>query len=512
MPASMRTAGLTVGRGRRVAAFLEPLLRTPTLVVAGTLLATFALYFPTLNDWFQTDDFLLLSGAQDLPFTTYAREAFDFRDFEPLHLYTYRPLHFATMDVMHAAFGLQATPYHAVSVALHVLNVLLVWRIARQLSGSDAVAHGTAAIFGLHPAYTQTVAWVAANNSVIATTGQLVAFLAFLQFVRNSSRTWYLASVVVYGAAILVHQEVFLLPAVFGAYLVFVQYGNLRDALRPAVVTLLPYSLVLGIFLAIQRWNARESVLNDHFVLNLGTLGKHTGVVAMSVYPSQLSGFHATHALAASLFAVAVLGGLLLARRNGKVIVLCIIWYHASLVLSELYFVNTPAIPYLGRKLYPAGPALALAIALVAESYWEALKPRLASVAPYLLVLVGVALALAFVRAGELRDRLEPAAERSQLFVDDLRAAYPELFEGDTLYVARAPFSCGLLICYTRDVVSLYYDEVDVSVISVAQAQDPAFLAALGPDDHVFCWRCPAPGASGNAAPPTQARPQTSRR
>lgn len=480
-------------RASGLIASLERIGRSPWFVLALIVGATFALYAPTLNDWFQSDDFLLLRGAKELPFPVYVREAFDFRDFQPLRLFAYRPLHFVTMDVMEMAFDMNALPYHVISVGFHLINVVLVWRIARQLTNSDPIAHGTAVIFGLHPIYTTVVGWVAASNSLFATTGQLVAFLAFLQFAKSNAPGWYVLSILAYAAAILFHQEVFLLPVVIGAYLILVKFDDLRSAFIPTVATLLPYGVIFGVFLGIQRFNAKEGVINDHFVLNLDTLKNHVGMVAMSVFPSNLSGLQAIHVVAASLFAVVVLATFFVARQRWKILLLAIIWYHAALVLSELFFVDTPAIPFLGRKLYPAAPALALVIAVVAESYWELLRPRLSIAVPY--ILIGIAVALAFVRAGELRDGLEPRADRSRLFVNELRATFPELSEQDTLYVARAPFpSCTILVCYVRDIVTIYYgSDVAVRTISVGQAQDPAFLSILGPDDHVYCWRCPEP-------------------
>ena len=118
----------------------------PQLVLAAILLLTFAVYAPTLTDWFMRDDFLFLRAAQTAsrPWV-YIRDSFDFRSPGPPVDFTfYRPLYQASYLGFYKLFGLEAWPYHLLNVSVHLANAVLVWLIARKLTGRLLVAHAAA--------------------------------------------------------------------------------------------------------------------------------------------------------------------------------------------------------------------------------------------------------------------------------------------------------------------------------------------------------------------------------
>ena len=494
------------------------LILSPWLILGIVLAASFALYAPILDDWFQTDDFFLLRAANTVPFPTYVREAFDFRDFEPLRFFAYRPLFFVTNDIMYHAFGLNALPYHLVSIVLHVVNVALVWQIARRTTNSTLIAHVAAAVFGLHPVYATTVAWISTQNSIMATTGQLFAAVAFLEFMRRGSKRWLGLSLAAYGAAILYHQEVFLLPAALGTYYLLTRLDKPREALRSAVFIFAPFAVILGVFLAIQGWNSNQSGFIGGFTPGLHLVKTHAGVLGMSVFPkfsalstdlmpagSSSPGFEWTHALGASIALGAAVTIFWLRRERRAVIVFALVWYHGSLLLSELFLGSGEPVPLLARKIYAAGPAFALLVAIAAETAWLYLQPRLTpSVKPAIYstaaMVAVLAITVTFIHAGDIRDEIEPLAIDSHDFITDLRAEHPTLPENGTLYVAQAPFALQLFcapeidFCYLTDAISLYYEGVQVERIPTQQARDQEFIDGLGPNDRLFCWRC-APAA-----------------
>ncbi len=52
---------------------------TSRLLLPAVLLIAFAVYAPTLNDWFSGDDFWFLRSSQTNSVAEYTRKAFDFR-------------------------------------------------------------------------------------------------------------------------------------------------------------------------------------------------------------------------------------------------------------------------------------------------------------------------------------------------------------------------------------------------------------------------------------------------
>ena len=86
---------------------------------------------------------------------------------------------------------------------------------------------------------------------------------------------------------------------------------------------------------------------------------------------------------------------------------------------------------------------------------------------------------------------VEAGPDTQQRWVDELRALYPELPEGGTLYCADVP----LVLALFNDVnlvptVSFYYPGVTARRIAAEDVQE--VRASLGPDDRIFVPATPA--------------------
>ena len=76
---------------------------------------------------------------------------------------------------------------HAVGLGSHLLATAVAFALARRLSGSRMVALFTAAIFGLHPAQVEAVAWISALNDPLFGLFALLAMLSFLKWRQEGS-------------------------------------------------------------------------------------------------------------------------------------------------------------------------------------------------------------------------------------------------------------------------------------------------------------------------------------
>jgi Flp pilus assembly protein TadD len=80
----------------------------------------------------------------------------------------YRPLALAAHAVEFAVFGTRPAGYHAVNIALHALNALLLFGIARRLLGKGAPAWIAACLFALHPAQSESVIGVVGLSGLLS--------------------------------------------------------------------------------------------------------------------------------------------------------------------------------------------------------------------------------------------------------------------------------------------------------------------------------------------------------
>ena len=92
----------------------------------------------------------------------------------------YRPLQMMTYRVIAEIFGFDARAFHAVSLAFHVIAVLLAFALFYTWTSSTGVAFASAALFAVHPIHSEAVDWIAALPDIGCTTSLLVAFLLFV--------------------------------------------------------------------------------------------------------------------------------------------------------------------------------------------------------------------------------------------------------------------------------------------------------------------------------------------
>jgi tetratricopeptide (TPR) repeat protein len=161
------------------------------LLLGGVLLATLAAYFPTalLNGFTNWDDLEYVVENPTLALT-----------WDNLPLILQRPvacnIHPVTMISLgldHAFGGVNsAFAYHATSLALHLLNTVLVFFFAQKISrGNWVVASITALFFGIHPMHVESVAWVAARKDVLYTAFFFSGLLTYLKFLDTRRWGWY---------------------------------------------------------------------------------------------------------------------------------------------------------------------------------------------------------------------------------------------------------------------------------------------------------------------------------
>lgn len=113
--------------------------------------------------------------------------------FTTFHLGHWQPLSWVSLALDHRVWGLDAAGYHLTSLALHTVNAMLVFALARALLGRAGLddVHRTPAAFlaallwALHPLRVESVAWATERRDVLSATAILTALLVY---VRNPER------------------------------------------------------------------------------------------------------------------------------------------------------------------------------------------------------------------------------------------------------------------------------------------------------------------------------------
>jgi protein O-mannosyl-transferase len=137
-------------------------------VTAGLILAGVVLFGASLAHPFHFDDVLVVNDSN---VTNPAQWA---HFFHPLHL---RQVTFFTFYFSHLVGGLNPVGFHAVNVAIHIANAVLLFFLLRRYFG-EWIAAAAAAIFLIHPIQTEPVLYVYQRSVLLACFFSLVALVA----------------------------------------------------------------------------------------------------------------------------------------------------------------------------------------------------------------------------------------------------------------------------------------------------------------------------------------------
>ena len=103
---------------------------------------------------------------------------------------------------------------HDVNLALHALNVLLLFLVLQHATGMAARSAMVAGLFALHPINVETVAWIAERKNLLSMTFFLLALGAYGWYARRPGVGRYLAVAALFALGLMAKPQVVTLPFV----------------------------------------------------------------------------------------------------------------------------------------------------------------------------------------------------------------------------------------------------------------------------------------------------------
>ena len=123
----------------------------------------------------------------------------------------YWPVVYTSFWLEHKLWGLEPLGYHAVNVLLHLVNVLLIWRLLGRLAAPGAWV--VAAVFAVHPLHVESVAWVIERKDVLSALFYLTAALTWIRYTEAPRPGRRLLALGLFTAGLLSKSVVVTLPA-----------------------------------------------------------------------------------------------------------------------------------------------------------------------------------------------------------------------------------------------------------------------------------------------------------
>jgi len=126
----------------------------------------------------------------------------------------WRPLTFATFRVEYTLLGFDGDPvgYVAVNLILHILAVLLLWRVVLWISSNQWIALGTAVLFSVHPAATEVVPNIVGRSDLLVTVSILASLLFWKKYVAEKRVFWLVLVALTWLCGLLSKENAVVLP------------------------------------------------------------------------------------------------------------------------------------------------------------------------------------------------------------------------------------------------------------------------------------------------------------
>ena len=412
------------------------------LAVLLVVLAAAVPYLPTLDDYFVQDDFGVVGLLSSKPAGYFPRWFVipwmeDIWGDPPDEI---RPFPAVTYQV--AALGGAASPVanHAINIALHAINALLVFRIAETAAGLTlGPAAFAALVFALLPMQTESVAWVTGRVDSMPACFYLLSFLLYVRWRASGRLSLYVWSVAACFVALFTKQNAVTLPAALVLYDAIVARQTPRPSwawLRPYMPFVLLTAGYLALRYALFGEVAREGRLNAEGInIFLLDLSIHLRRMVFGEPGLKLSGLNAAVRVgvaAALVGAVAALSS----RRTDPPYVLrpafyfLVVWVALGVAPTLVAGYGSP------RHMYLASAGWALSLGIALGVFWRARSRPLTRG-----LSVALAGAILAAYAVQLRGEVRLWSLRSQVshrIVDDLNREALAASPG-TLFIVDPP-------------------------------------------------------------------------
>ena len=262
------------------------------------------------------------------------------------HAANWHPLTWLSHMADVSLFGMQPIALHAMNLLWHVVNTLLLYLVLRSLTGSTWRSAWIAALFAVHPAHVESVAWASERKDLLSTAFGLAAMWAYGRWVRERGVIRYVALLLLFAAGLMSKPMLVSLPIV----LLLLDYwplgrwslakaGRAGLILEKVPLFLMAAGSALVTFLVQRAGGAVRSFGTFPFASRLGNaFVAYAGYLKIFVWPAKLAVFYphpgtqpAWKILGALLLLAGLSAGTFVLRRRAPYLIVGWLWFLVTL-------------------------------------------------------------------------------------------------------------------------------------------------------------------------------------
>jgi hypothetical protein len=274
----------------------------------------------------------------------------------------YSPLHLLSYMLDYAFAGLNAFAFHLSSNIWAGLVAGFVFLVAVALTGRQAVAIAAGALFVLHPAHVEAIAWISSRKDLVAAAFALPSLLAYLRYRQGGSAAikWYFASVLLFLLGVAGKLSVATFPAVFLAHDLFVERRPLMRSLLDKVPFLVAAGMIALVVASAQPSTGAHPSPHGLLAALVQNLWLLTGFGTYVIYRTPFGSTSLLLQFISVPILIAIFVAPLLIGRRAPVATVLIYWILFTLIPSQVLFFAYPV-----ADRYLLFPSVAAAVLIV---------------------------------------------------------------------------------------------------------------------------------------------------
>lgn len=241
----------------------------------------FLIFYPALFNFFCADDFIWIKTTGDI------FEKQDFTSSDSFFLVRGRPVLNFVFFFLYQIFKLNPFGYHLLSIILHILNVLLLFRLLLFLTDKLNLRFAGSLIFLVHFIHEETIFWISSLSTLLCCSFYLTGLFLFLRW-RSNGKKWmlYLLSLIFCLLALFSREEAITFPFLILLIPLFnsppVQKLNILKSLKLSS----PFFSCLGFYLVFRILTLPLGAMNHSYRIDPLVLLKNTGYFMVNlVFP-----------------------------------------------------------------------------------------------------------------------------------------------------------------------------------------------------------------------------------
>ncbi|MGA3288096.1 MAG: hypothetical protein ABSD46_11800 [Bacteroidota bacterium] len=303
----------------------------------------------------------------------------------------YRPMLNVSFILGTQISGTELWGHFLINVLLHTGSCLLLFVMLLNLGVSRAISFILSFIFTIHPALTQSIAWISGRNDSLLAFFILLCFISFLKFMSSSSYKWYFAHLLFFAFALFTKETVIVFPIVllFYIFIVHKDKAHTTQIIGLIVVWIVVFVnwYILRIAAQIAQFDSPLRVIKNLFsdlwivFFYLGKIFWPVDLTFGPLYPD-------INILPGILSTLFLLGIIVFSKnRNWKIILFGVLWFGLLLIPTFIYHSNKLEfhIPYYEHRIYV--PMIGIVILLSSLTFTKKIH-LLKRLIPYLLGIV----------------------------------------------------------------------------------------------------------------------------